>query len=130
MSAVTYRVRLLGSDGQEYIMSFEELRSILLRDDPEWKNAVKILRQDVNELAEIIREEMRIPKMREEIVSFLKNNANIETCNFNKRGNMWTGEKRWAWFKAKELLEAEGVIVSVKQGRGKNRLWKLKEARQ
>ena len=130
MSAVTYKVRLLGSDGQKYLMSFEELRSRLLRADPEWRNAVKILRQDVDELAKIIREEMLIPKMREEIVNFLKSNSDIQTRNFNDQGYILKGEKRLAWFRAKELLEAEGVIVSVKQGRGKNRLWKLKEAGQ
>ena len=130
MSEITYKVRLLGSDGREYIISLEGLRSTLERVNPERNILIETLRGDVAELAKIIREETLIPKMRKEIVNFLKSNPNIATREFNSYGYRWKGERCSAWFEAKELLEAEGVIVSVKQGLGKNRLWKLKEARQ
>jgi len=91
-----------------------------------WTGVTRALREDVNNLRDVILSEILVPKAKDVILQFLKDNPNVETREFCHKD--WRfGERNLAWYRAKEELEAEGKIVSESHGRGQNRTWKIKE---
>lgn len=127
---VTYNVKLKGSDGNNYVISYEDLKADLdaLKSFDEkngWNNVTRHLREDVNKLEESLLAEILIPKAKQAILEFLKDNPNVKTRAFYHKA--WeTGYRRNAWDYAKEELEADGIIVSESHGKSKNRTWKIK----
>ena len=129
--SIEYKVKLEGSDGKSYVITYEGLwqslkNQMTYEEKTGWNEVTKTLREDSNKLRKILLTEILIPKAREEMIRFLKENPNIETRSFYSKA--WQSDERLlAWYHAKEELEREGIIVSESQGRGKNRTWKIKE---
>ena len=132
-SEIKYKVKLQGSDGKDYVITYGGLWSTIKSDvmsfDEKlgWDDVTRSLRKDVNALEELIYSELLIPKARIAVKQFLKENPNVETKRFYHED--WKVGKRWsAWYYAKQELELEGIIVSESHGKGRNRTWKLKES--
>jgi len=123
---VTYKVKLQGDDGGDYVITFEGLADKLGVVGP-WNPVTETLRKDLNELANLFVDAILVPKAKDDVIAFLREHPKVETRILNRQGYMLEDLKWRAWLKAKDVLERDGVIVSVKQGRGKNRVWLLKE---
>jgi len=129
----TYNVRLQGSDGKEYITSFAGLLADLknelsFEEKRGWTNVTRKLREDVDRLNDIILEEVLVPKAKDAVIEFLKDNPDVQTRSFYDK--QWLDILRsHAWYIAQQELEEEGKIVSVSHGRGRNRTWNLKETK-
>lgn len=127
-----YKVELEGSDGKKYVISYEglwdALKNIMSYEEKTgWNDATRSLREDVNEVSDLLLSELLIPKAKEAILTFLKDNPNVQTRNFYHKD--WErGKRSNAWYYAKEQLETGGEIVSESHGKGQNRTWKLREA--
>lgn len=128
---VEYKVKLEGSDGGSYVITYEglwnNLKTAMSYDEKKgWNDVTRALRQDYNKLSDLILSELLVPKAKEAIINFLTEHPNIRTRNFYLKE--WLGYKSIAWYRAQEELEAEGKIVSESHGRGQNRTWKIKES--
>lgn len=128
---ITYQIKLRGSDGKDYRIAYEGLWDRLQEcrgyfEQLGWSNVTRGLRDDVNKLQNILLSEILIPQGKEAILNFLKEKPNVQTRNFHDK--KWLGLRGIAWSYAKEELEAEGKIISVSHGQGKNRTWNIKEA--
>lgn len=130
---VEYKVKLEGSDGKSYVISFaglwKQLKAVMTYDEKQgWNGVTRATRQDLNKLRDLVLLEVLIPKAKEEMLTFLKDNLDVQTRSFYHTA--WEfGDRLIAWYKAKQELEAEGRIVSESHGRGQNRTWKLKEVK-
>ena len=129
---VEYKIKLEGSDGKPYVITYGGLWAAFKREAMTyeermgWTDATRKLREDVNRLSDLVLSEILVPKAREAVLAFLKENPNVETRSFYHKA--WQHRERsYAWEKAKEELEAEGRIISKSHGRHQNRTWKLKE---
>lgn len=126
---VEYQVILKGSDGKQYLISYEGLRQKLREFDTweekiGWNKVTRKLREDYDNLRDTLLNEVFIPKAKKAITQFLEEHPDIKTRNFYHKA--WdSGIKYLAWYYAKGALEAEGTIISKSQGRGKNRTWRL-----
>jgi len=117
-------VRLIDEDGAAYrtTMTWEEIRDLLY--------LVKWLKRRVEELEDYLISE-RIETAKREILEFLRENPNVETRKLNKFLYLKNYRFEWqAFSRAFEALVAEGIVESVSQGRGKNRLWRIKKGRE
>ena len=128
---VEYKVKLEGSDGRSYVITYEGLwqalkNQMIYEEKTGWNEVTKTLREDLNKLRKVLLTEILIPKAREEMIRFLKENPNVETRNFCSKAWLF-GERLTAWRHAREELELEGIIVSESHGKGKNCTWKIKE---
>lgn len=128
---IEYQIRLQGSDGKNYLLTYEGLWERLQKcrsyDDVfGWNNVTRRLRDDINDLGDLFRSEILIPQAKQVILSFLQEHPNVQTRHFHDK--KWVGLRGIAWYYAKEQLEAEGQIVFESHGRGKNRTWNIKEA--
>lgn len=128
---VTYKVKLEGSDGKKYAQTYEGLWDSLKNEMSYeekwgWNTTTKSLREDVNKVRDLLLSELLIPKAKEAVLAFLKENPDVQTRNFYHKD--WKlGLRGSAWYFAQEQLEAEGKFVSESHGKGQNRTWKLKE---
>ena len=125
---VEYKVRLQGDDGKDYVITFADLLQRLKAQMPfgeriGWNGVTTRLRDDVDKIEECVRKEILTPKLKQAIISFLKEHPDTETRVLNNQAYSLPSLERNAWYYAKEELEEEGKIVSTSQGRGKNRLW-------
>ncbi|RLC33317.1 hypothetical protein DRH14_05085 [Candidatus Shapirobacteria bacterium] len=121
-------VRLIDEDGTEYrsIITWEEITDLL--------HLVKWLKEKVSQISFSLKQledyliSQRIETAKQEILEFLRENPNIETRKLNKFLYLKNYRFEWqAFSRAFEALVAEGIVESVSQGRGKNRLWKIKK---
>lgn len=128
---VEYQIKLQGSDGKNYQITYEGLWNRLQEcrghyDKLGWSRVTRSLRDDVNDLKELFLSEILIPQAKQAILTFLKEHPHVETRNFYDK--KWCVQLRLvAWYDAKEQLEAEGKIISESHGRGKNRTWSIRE---
>jgi len=124
---VEYKVQLQGEDGKEYLITYGGLREKLDVPNP-WNPVTEMLRKDLDNLCELVVNKLLLGEAKNNIINFLREHPKVETRILNRQGYMLDGLEYRAWYKAKQQLEQDGVIVSAKQGRGRNRLWMLKEA--
>ena len=92
-----------------------------------WNNVTRTLREDLNKLRDSMLAEILIPKAKIAILEFLKENPNVGTRSFYHKAWL-SGERRNAWYYAKQELEAEGKIIATSHGSGKDRTWNIKES--
>lgn len=127
----TYKVKLHGSDGKEYVTTYEglwkDLKQHMTFDEKlGWNGVTKGLREDVTRLRDLLLSEILIPKAKTEVLKFLKENPDVQTRSFYHKA--WShGERINAWYYAKQELEAQGLIVPTSHGAGHNRTWNLKK---
>jgi len=124
-----FKVKLEGSDGNSYVITFEGLwrnlkENMTYDEKMGWNDVSRSLREDVNRLRDLLLSEILVPKAKMEMLKFLKENPNVQTKSFYSKA--WShGERINAWYLAQQELEAEGLIISKSQGRGHNRTWNL-----
>ena len=140
-SETTYKIILQGSDGKQYHIDLSDSSNV------EWfRQKIGICKLKAEIQAEIEGLDKRIDymqKRQEEIVKvvtemllpfftkgaildFLKENKDVNTRHFHDFLNRKNGVLDRAFWYAKQKLEEEGKIESIKQGRGKLRLWRVK----
>jgi len=119
---VSYRVLVKGPDGKTYSVTMDWLKREL------GIPSTKYIRERIGCLEETLVEDVLKPRCRWEILEFLKENKGIDTRDFNSWIYSGSILLQRAMNRAKEELEAEGLIVSKSQGsRGKPRKWYVKE---
>jgi len=127
--AVEYEVRIRGSNGKEYTISFDGLRERLLRPlrdsvDERFEHVYTRL----GEIEQFIMDFQLVPPMEERILNLIRGKPNIKTREINA---VAPSERlhNWAWHKAFQKLKEEKPprIIGTTQGRGRNRTWKVDE---
>lgn len=128
---LTYKIRLIGSDGKPYEITYEGLKQALgvCALDKREDHRFNVLWERMKLLEEEL-EEIYLPQMRERILEFVRKNPDVPTREFTFQ--IWrkvcnSRARRGAYYKAFTELEESGAIVSTSHGSGQNRTWRLKE---
>lgn len=135
MMVTTYKVRLKGSDGKEYVTTFEGLKQDLgickalkeIEEKFRWAdNQRQVLFQRIdrltNDLIDLI-----IPSMKTKIYSLLAVHPDMRTRQITEK-TPWGNKILWGAFqKAFKELQDKGSIIGTSHGAGHNRTWRIKE---
>lgn len=119
---IEYNVRLQGSDGKDYIISYEGLKQKLGLCETD--SSIRSIRREVNRFQEAFIENTLVPKMEDKIVTIIKENPEIQTRNLNRKMPSKSMEQI-AWYQAFNKLKDERRIIGTSHGRGQNRTWHL-----
>lgn len=117
---VEYNVRLQGSDGKEYIISYDSLKFKV--GFYELSSSIRDMHYEIMKLRDIIVKRLLVPEMEDFIVTILKENPNLKTRELNSKMPYET-LKQLAWYQAFDKLKDEGRIVGTSHGKGQNRTW-------
>lgn len=129
----TYKVRLLGSDGKEYAITFDALKQdlgickALEKIDHRFKwaeNQRDVLFQQIHRLTQDIID-VETPRMKGLILSLLKDNPDIRTRQITEK-TPWQNKILWGAFeRAFKELQDSGEIIGTSHGQGHNRTWRM-----
>lgn len=129
----TYRIRLLGSDGTEYAITYDNLKQDLgickaLKEIAEkfaWAESQRlVLFQQIDRLTKDIID-VETPRMKGLILSLLKDNPDIRTRQITEK-TPWQNKILWGAFeRAFKELQDSGEIIGTSHGQGRNRTWRV-----
>jgi len=121
-----FKVRLLGDNGEAYVITYEALRQKLgfykLTSD------IEDIRDTVRKLKDLCIERLLIPEMEELILKVVEENPDIETRKLNEK-RPYDSWNQLAWYRAFDSLKEQKRILGTSQGHGKNRTWKISSQR-
>jgi len=120
---MTYKVRLHGDDGKEYIISYEELRPKLGIDDRidfVFKRVLAIEDEFVYSLE---------PKAEQEILNLIKKNLDIRTSEITAHFRLSSHFMYLAFWHVWDKLQHSNRIVATSHGKEHQRTWNIKEAK-
>ncbi len=121
---ITYKVKLEGSDGKEYCASASWVANWLSLPSYVGKGHFEWLMKNFNELQESYIAKVLTPEMKVFLLDFLKEPKTTRQLNMQRA--VFQGLLRLAYSNAWNLLSQEDKIEDIPQGKGKQRLWRLK----
>ena len=129
----TYKIKLHGSDGKEYVTTYEDLKQELgickalkeIEEKFRWaENQRLVLFQKIDRLTNDIID-VETPRMKLKILSLLKDNPDMRTRQITEK-TPWRNKILWGAFqKAFKELQDEGEIIATSHGQGHNRTWRV-----
>ena len=119
-----YKVRLIGSDGKEYTITYEGLKEVLGIE--RLNGSIDFLYKKREQIEDVLLNNLLIPRMEKAIVNLVQDNPEIKTREINGKcpTNYLEG---YAWYKAFEKLENEKQILATSHGSGHDRTWRVNE---
>lgn len=128
---VTYKVRLEGSDGKFYVMTYANLRQELgvykleemFLSHARWSEHIKdTVFARINKLTQDLID-IETPKMKARILNLLRDHPHTKTRDITCK-NQWTNRILWGAFaQAFKELHEEGGILPTSHGQGHDRTW-------
>lgn len=134
MTKTTYKVRLYGSDGNDYVTTFEGLKQDLgickalkeIEEKFRWAdNQRQVLFQRIDRLTKDLID-LTTPSMKTKIISLLAVHPDMRTRQITEK-TPWQNKILWEAFnKAFKELQDSGEIIGTSHGAGHNRTWRIK----
>ena len=125
---VEFKVVLRGSDGKDYVISYEMLRDRLgvdaVRDY--LAGRIKTVFERLYAIEEHYVKHILQPQMEVNILALLKDTPELRTGEISQKSPN-NRLDMCAWYHAFEKLEHEGKIVPTSHGQGHDRTWRVKE---
>lgn len=129
----TYKIRLQGSDGKEYITTYDDLKQDLgickaleeIRQNSKWAQHQRdVLFRQIDRLTKDIID-VETPRMKGLILGLLTDNPDMRTRQITEK-TPWQNKILWGAFeRAFKELQESGEIIGTSHGAGHNRTWRI-----